>query len=102
MNKPLTSLPIIKICPSTGERFTCGAGTGKCWCMEYPPIKVESDLDCYGPTALKRKAIEQGKLFYTYCPKCNIQKKTSLKCDNCGLHVGYPDENTSVPLASFE
>lgn len=32
----MPSIPAPKICESCGDGFSCGAGSGSCWCFELP------------------------------------------------------------------
>ncbi len=44
-----------KQCSKCQKDFGCGAGSGsgRCWCMSFPPIMpLESDLDCFCPSCL--------------------------------------------------
>ncbi|PLX36815.1 MAG: hypothetical protein C0606_13485 [Hyphomicrobiales bacterium] len=52
------------VCPRCGTTFTCGAGTGSCWCMgeEFRmPLPVEGDAvqGCYCPECLRIVAAER-------------------------------------------
>lgn len=41
-------------CARCGEPFSCGAGTGSCWCKDLPPaLAPVAGANCYCPGCLK-------------------------------------------------
>lgn len=51
-------------CPRCGAEFTCGAGTGSCWCLEPDfrmplPTADAADQSCYCPKCLLEVAEER-------------------------------------------
>tara|TARA_B110000858_G_C17511616_1_gene340694 strand:+ start:196 stop:540 length:345 start_codon:yes stop_codon:yes gene_type:complete len=42
-----------KHCSECHQAFSCGAGTGNCWCMSFPPIMSPTlEHDCFCPSCL--------------------------------------------------
>ena len=42
-----------KHCSQCQQQFGCGAGTGNCWCMSFPPIMAPTiEQDCFCPSCL--------------------------------------------------
>ena len=42
-----------KNCSQCNEPFGCGAGTGNCWCISFPPIMAPTaEEDCFCPSCL--------------------------------------------------
>ncbi|MFL2739897.1 MAG: DUF5522 domain-containing protein [bacterium] len=42
-----------KNCSKCNQEFGCGAGTGNCWCMVFPPLMSPTlEQDCFCPSCL--------------------------------------------------
>lgn len=52
-------LPVrVKICPDCGAKFLCGprAGSKRCWCDDFPAVRVAPSADCRCPACLAKAA----------------------------------------------
>ena len=55
----LPPLPVrVKVCPDCGAKFLCGpqAGGQRCWCDDFPAVRVAPGADCRCPACLAKAA----------------------------------------------
>jgi len=90
----------VKHCSQCQQRFGCGAGTGNCWCMSFPPIMSPTfEQDCFCPSCLddaineriEMLVNEQGmehfqRLADPYRDQSKLIKNVDYKIED-GLHV---------------
>ena len=90
----------VKHCSQCQQQFGCGAGTGNCWCMSFPPIMSPTfEQDCFCQSCLddaineriEMLVNEQGmehfqRLADPYRDQSKLIKNVDYKIED-GLHV---------------
>lgn len=89
-----------KNCSVCNQEFGCGAGTGNCWCMAFPPVMSPTlEQDCFCPSCLSEainnrigvlvdeKGMDEFQKFVEpYRSKSKLIKNVDYTVDN-GLYV---------------